>query len=142
LIIFSFSSILLFGQETNEIVEIDTITTINNEVVDSSKTYRSDEIQELPEYPGGMPAFKKYIKDNLKYPSIAIEESIQGKVYIQFNIELDGKVTKVKVLRSLHPLLDEEAVRLITNCQNWKPGKLDGQTVRSKMTVPIVFKLN
>jgi protein TonB len=99
-------------------------------------------VESMPEFPGGQQAMMKYIGENIKYPVIAQENGIQGRVICQFVIEKDGKVTDIQVVRSSgEPSLDKEAVRVINSMPKWKPGKQRGKPVRVKYTIPVNFRL-
>ena len=98
-------------------------------------------IEEKPEFPGGEDAFVKYILGNVKYPVEAINKGIQGRVYIQFIIDKVGEVTDVKVLRSVDPILDKEAMRVVKGMPKWTPGKQRNKFVKVSYQVPINFKL-
>jgi TonB family protein len=93
------------------------------------------------EFPGGQKAWGAYLNSNLEYPKKAVRKNIQGTVVVQFIVEKDGKVSNVEVVRSVDPLLDQEAMRLILRSPNWKPAVLDGKKVRSYKKQPIVFQL-
>ncbi|MEY8591913.1 energy transducer TonB [Butyricimonas hominis] len=95
-------------------------------------------VEDMPTFPGDI---NKWLSRNVKYPVIAQENNIQGKVSVQFVIERDGSITDVKVLRSVDPSLDKEAVRVIKSMPKWKPGKQRGKAVRVSYTVPINFRL-
>ena len=99
-------------------------------------------VETMPEFPGGQQEMMKYIGTNIKYPVIAQENGIQGRVICQFVVEKDGKVTNIKVVRSSSDAsLDEEAVRVINSMPKWKPGKQRGKLVRVKYTIPVNFRL-
>ena len=99
-------------------------------------------VESMPEFPGGQQALFKYLAENVKYPVIAQENGIQGRVICQFVIEKDGKVTDIQVVRSSgEPSLDKEAVRVINSMPKWKPGKQRGKPVRVKYTIPVNFRL-
>ena len=100
------------------------------------------QVDEGPEFPGGMEALQKFIEDNMQYPRIAAENNIYGKVYVTFVIDTDGSVIEPKVVRSLNPVLDFEALRVVGTMPKWNPGKQRGKTVRVSYQVPIVFRLN
>lgn len=93
-----------------------------------------------------MPVFNgdlsKWLTRNLKYPARAAEVGVQGKVYIEFIIERDGSITDAKVIRSVHPDLDREALRVVNAMPKWKPGMQRDKAVRVKFTIPIAFRLN
>lgn len=96
-------------------------------------------VEDMPQFPGG--SVQKWIAKNVKYPMIAQENNIQGKVFVQFVIEKDGSVSDVKVARSVDPSLDKEAIRVVKAMPKWKPGKQRGKPVRVSYTVPINFQL-
>lgn len=95
----------------------------------------------MPEFPGGKDALFAYIGKNLKYPQQAVEEGIEGVVFVTFVVEVDGRITGVTVLRGLGGVLDKEAVRVVSGMPNWMPGKQNGKAVRVKYNLPIRFKL-
>jgi protein TonB len=99
-------------------------------------------IEEKPEFPGGEAAMFQWISKNIKYPEIAKENGIQGKVFVQFVIGKDGKVSDVQVVRGVDPSLDKEAVRVIQSMPAWKPGKQRGKPVKVSFQLPINFKLS
>ena len=98
-------------------------------------------VEEMPEFPGGQGALLQYLSKSIKYPVIAQENGIQGRVSCSFVVEKDGSVTDVQVLRGVDPSLDKEAIRVITAMPKWKPGKQRGKPVRVKYTVPVTFRL-
>ena len=99
-------------------------------------------VESMPEFPGGQQALFKYLSENVKYPVIAQENGIQGRVICQFVVNKDGSIVDVEVVRSGgDPSLDKEAVRVIKSMPKWKPGKQRGKPVRVKYTVPVNFKL-
>ena len=99
-------------------------------------------VETMPEFPGGSKALFKYLSENVKYPVIAQENGIQGRVICQFSINKDGSIVDVEVVRSGgDPSLDKEAVRVIKSMPKWNPGKQRGKPVRVKYTVPVNFKL-
>lgn len=97
--------------------------------------------EQMPEFPGGMKELLKFLQDNLKYPENAMKNNVQGRVIVQFVVEKDGTPTEFKVLRSVDPDLDAEALRVMKAMPKWKPGMQKGQVVRVKFTVPVSFKL-
>ena len=96
----------------------------------------------MPGFPGGDVARMKYLRDNMKYPQMARESGIQGKVFVTFVVEKDGKVTDVRVLRGIGGGCDEEAIRVVKSMPKWNPGKQRGKPVRVQFNLPIIFKLN
>ena len=98
-------------------------------------------VEEQPEFPGGMAKLMKYFSDNVRYPVVAAENGIQGRVICQFTVWRDGSIRDIVVLRGVDKSLDKEAVRLIENMPKWKPGKQRGKEVSCKFTVPVSFRL-
>jgi protein TonB len=98
-------------------------------------------VENQPEFPGGNTAMMKFLSDNIKYPVIAQENGIQGRVICNFVVERDGSITDVQVVRGVDLSLDREAVRVIQQMPRWKPGKQRGQAVRVRFTLPVVFRL-
>ena len=98
-------------------------------------------VEEMPAYPGGDAKLYEYLGKNIKYPQIARESGIQGRVFVNFVVEPDGSVSNVKVMRGIGGGCDEEAVRVIKTMPKWKPGKQRGKAVRVTYTIPVVFKL-
>ena len=98
-------------------------------------------VEEQPEFPGGMAKLMKYFSDNVRYPVVAAENGIQGRVICQFTVWRDGSIRDIVVVRGVDKSLDKEAVRLIENMPKWKPGKQRGKPVRVKYTVPVNFRL-
>ncbi len=98
-------------------------------------------VEDMPEFPGGEAALTKYLATEVKYPVIAQENGIQGRVYIKFVVNTDGRVANVEVARGVDPSLDKEALRVVKAMPKWKPGKQRGKTVRVSYTVPINFVL-
>lgn len=98
-------------------------------------------VEEMPEFPGGTEALQKYLAQSVRYPVIAQENGIQGRVYIQFVINQNGEVTNATILRGVDPSLDREALRVVEAMPKWKPGKQRNRPVRVSYTVPINFVL-
>jgi periplasmic protein TonB len=99
-------------------------------------------VENMPEFPGGDKGFLKYIQNNVKYPPIAKEYNITGKVYVRFVVDQSGSVQNVEVVRGVDKHLDAEAVRVIKSLPRYKPGKQRGKAVRVMFTVPINFTLS
>ena len=99
-------------------------------------------VENMPEFPGGDLALRKYIADNVKYPEIAKENGLSGKVFVQFVINQKGEVQDVKIARGVDPALDKEAIRVVQGLPKWKPGSQRGKPVKVSYTVPINFQLN
>jgi len=98
-------------------------------------------VEELPEYPGGMVEFMKWLTKNLKYPPTAQSQKIHGTVAVQFVVNKNGTVSDVKVVKSVEPSLDREALRVVGMMPKWSPGKMNGEVCRTLFVIPIVFKL-
>lgn len=98
-------------------------------------------VEEMPSFPGGESAMQAFIRKNLKFPQIALENGISGRVICTFVIDGKGKITGAEVIRSVDPNLDREALRVINMMPDWKPGKQQGKPVRVRYTLPVVFRL-
>lgn len=98
-------------------------------------------VEEMPEFPGGTEALQRYLAQSVRFPVIAQENGIQGRVYIQFVINQNGEVTNATILRGVDPSLDREALRVVEAMPKWKPGKQRNRPVRVSYTVPINFVL-
>jgi len=114
----------------------------------AQENYNNDEficgtfISNSPEFPGGTDSLYKFLESNLKYPEDAKKDSIQGRVICRFTIDTDGSVTDIQVLRSVHPSLDAEAVRVLSTMPKWVPAETDGKKTRCKFVFPVVFKMD
>ena len=100
-----------------------------------------DVVEQMPQFPGGPNALFEYLSKNIKYPVVAEENGIQGRVIVTFVVERDGSITDVKVAKSVDPSLDKEAMRVVKSMPHWIPGKQNGSAVRVKYTVPVTFRL-
>ncbi len=101
-----------------------------------------DVVEEMPQYPGGPQALFKFLGENVQYPAEAEKAGIQGRVIATFVVEKDGSISQPTVVKSVDPLLDAEAIRVISAMPNWIPGKQNGKVVRVKYTVPLSFNLD
>ena len=124
-------------------------TSCKKEMVSKSESDDDDDdmimgmiVEQKPVFPGGQKALMEFLKSNLVYPKAAQDSSIQGRVIVKFTVEKDGSITDVEVVRGVHPALDEEAVRVVSMMPKWKPGTQMGDTVRTKFTLPVLFKIN
>ena len=116
--------------------------TINEEiveVVEDTKIY--EWVQVKPSFPGGEEARLKWLNENINYPTAAAEAGIQGTVQVGFVVEKDGSISQVKILKGVHSMLDNEALRLVRGMPKWIPGKQNGNAVRAYFTQPIRFVL-
>ena len=108
-------------------------TSPNKEIFDQAET--------MPEFPGGVGKLMEYVAKNVRYPKEAEDKCLQGRVIATFIVEKDGSITSAKIVRSIDPALDAEALRVINGMPNWKPGTQKGEPVRVKYTIPISFRL-
>ena len=106
----------------------DTIARADNQVYEC--------VEEMPSFPGGMKALEKFLNDSIRYPA---ETCAQGRVIVQFIVEVDGRIDSVKVVRKLSPELDREAVRVVKLMPKWNPGRMNGVPVRVKYIIPVRF---
>ena len=100
-----------------------------------------DVVEQMPQFPGGDAALFEYLSSHIKYPTIAEENGVQGRVIVTFVVERDGSITDVQVVKSVDPSLDKEASRVVKGMPRWIPGKQNGAPVRVKYTVPVTFRL-
>lgn len=107
--------------------------------VEETKVF--DVVEQMPSFPGGQQALFEYLSNHIKYPAIAEENGVQGRVVCTFVVERDGSITDVKVVKSVDPSLDREAMRVIKSMPHWIPGKQNGSAVRVKFTCPVTFRL-
>ena len=98
-------------------------------------------VEQMPEYPGGLTALMNYLRTNTRYPTAAIRDGIQGRVFVSFIVEPNGSVSNAKLVRRVDPSLDQEALRVVAEMPKWIPGKQHGAAVRVKYNVPVTFKL-
>lgn len=108
-------------------------------VVEETKIFTV--VEQMPMYPGGDGALMGYLRDNIKYPTVAAENGVQGRVVVGFVVERDGSITDVNILRGVDPSLDREAMRVVKSMPRWNPGKQNGSAVRVKYQVPVSFRL-
>ncbi|MBP5713320.1 MAG: TonB family protein [Prevotella sp.] len=120
----------------------DTATPVVKGAVTPNDEPAFDVVEEMPQFPGGMAALMEFLSKNIRYPKEAFEANKQGRVIANFVIETDGSISEAKVVKSVDPSLDEEAIRVINAMPNWTPGKQSGKAVRVKYTVPINFRLD
>jgi len=106
------------------------------------KPYDAYQVDSQPEYPGGMKALMNYIDSNLVYPTDALENEIEGRVFVRFTVLRDGSTTDFKILRGLSPSIDREVIRVLKGMEKWKPGVLDDQPVDVYFTIPVKLSLD
>ena len=129
------------SEETNQAVEIKYVPVAVEEEEPEEQTI-FEVVEQMPEFPnGGMAGLMQYLSKNIKYPTIAQENGTQGRVTVQFVVNRDGSIVDAKVVRSVDPYLDKEAIRVISSMPKWKPGMQRGKAVRVKYTVPVMFRL-
>jgi periplasmic protein TonB len=139
--------------EVDDNIDIDVEADQNTEVQEYVAPVKQDEeesaeevqifmvVESMPEFPGGEPALYAYLAENIKYPQMAKESGIQGRVFVTFVVERDGRVTDVRVLRGIGGGCDEEAIRVVQNMPKWTPGKQRGKSVRVQYNLPVKFTL-
>jgi protein TonB len=98
-------------------------------------------VEEQPLFPGGKTALLKFIAENTRYPADALENNIQGKVFVRFVVSSDGSVKRVEILRGLHPALDAEAIRVVSSLPAWTPGRQNGKPVPVWFNLPVTFSI-
>ena len=132
---------LLIDVEADETTEVEEYIPIEveEEVVEEAPIFTV--VESMPEFPGGMAELYTYLGNNIKYPVMAKESGIQGKVYVTFVVERDGSITDVRVLRGIGGGCDEEAIRVVQSMQKWNPGKQRGKPVRVQYNLPVRFTL-
>ena len=130
------SSVIRANIQKEEVREAQTV----KKAAPDNKVY--EVCEQMPSYVGGQPALMKYLIENVRYPKAAVEAKQQGRVVVQFVVEKDGAVSSVKLLRSVTPLLDAEAIRVVKAMPKWNPGKKDGKLVRVRYALPVSFRLS
>jgi len=134
------NGVILIKTKTNYISEpVELITTAKTKNIQGDPIFYK--VDTFPEFPGGEMALRNFLASEIKYPEIARENGIQGKVYVTFIITKKGKVTEPKISRGVDPALDKEALRVISRLPDWKPGKQRGEAVNVSYTVPVYFEL-
>ena len=108
-------------------------------VVSQSKQNVYDVVEQMPEFPGGMPAMIEFLQTNLNYPKDAKKQKVGGRVLVMFVVETDGSISNVRVAKKIFPSLDAEALRVVKAMPKWNPGKEKGKPVRVNFSLPIVF---
>lgn len=128
-------------EETGEVVEIADVGNVVVEDVPEEEPILQI-VEQMPEFPGGMQALMKYLKENINYPRISRENGSQGKAFINFVVNTDGSIQDIEVLRSSSDVyLDKEALRVVGAMPKWNPGKQAGKAVRVRFTLPVTFRL-
>ncbi|MEA5080802.1 MAG: energy transducer TonB [Dysgonamonadaceae bacterium] len=129
---------------TNEETGVDIATLQEHKVIVAEEPKEEkifEVVEQPPSFPGGQSALMDYLNNNIKYPVIAAENGIEGRVIVQFVVGRDGSIESAIVARGVDPSLDKEALRLVNSMPKWIPGKQGGQAVKTRFTLPILFKL-
>ena len=124
--------------------ELANVTVVANRLekeADTAKEEAFDVVEQMPEYPGGLPELMKYISMNVHYPEAAMKTGTQGRVVVRFIVEEDGTVSDARVVQRVSDELDAEALRVVSAMPKWTPGRQKGQPVRVKYTMPVTFRL-
>ena len=128
------------SDDTQAAVEVKyTPVEVEEEEVEEQQIFQV--VEEQPEFPGGMGECMKWLGKNIKYPQIAQENGVQGRVIVQFVVNKDGSIVDAVVARGVDPQLDKEALRVVAMMPKWKPGKQRGKEVRVRFTLPVMFRL-
>lgn len=133
------SSLLQEGNEEAAVAEAKVAESLPRQ--EETAGQADERLSQLPEFPGGWSEMVKWLTKNLRYPPQAQASRLQGKVVVSFIVGTDGKLSQVKVAKSVHPQLDREALRVVRKMPPWKPGTEGGKPCRSMVVVPVVFKL-
>jgi protein TonB len=126
-------------EEAGEVLKAQQVVVDEKPAEEETKVF--DVVEQMPSFPGGDAALMQYLSSHIKYPVVAEENGIQGRVIATFVVERDGSITDVKVVKSVDPSLDKEAIRVLKSMPKWIPGKQNGSAVRVKFTVPVTFRL-
>jgi periplasmic protein TonB len=131
----------VFDIEVTEETKIQEVAVVEAPVVEEQSEEIFSIVEENAEPRGGMSAFYQYVSTQIKYPAQARRMRVEGRVFVEFVIGKDGKITDVVAVKGIGAGCDEEAVRIIQNSPPWKPGKQRGKPVRQRMVLPIIFKI-
>ena len=132
---------VLNGSEDGEVLKAKQML-VTEPVKPKVEEYKVFEVvEQMPSFPGGDVALMQYLSKNIKYPPVAEEMGIQGRVICTFVVERDGSVSDIRIARSVDPSLDKEAIRVVSGMPKWIPGRQNGQSVRVKYTLPVTFRL-
>ena len=129
------------GEQIPEVAEVQQKASDATAPADTTKNVVYDITETLPQFPGGQRVMMKYLAANIKYPASAVKAKKQGRVIVSFVIQKDGSVTNARIVRSVDPELDAEALRIVKAMPNWTPGTQDGKPVNVRYTIPVVFSL-
>lgn len=120
-------------------VDIAEVKDVSNETQEPQKTYQI--VEQMPTFPGGEQKLMEYLNSNIKYPAVAMENGIQGRVIIRFVVSPTGEISNAEILRGVDPSIDREALRVVNAMPRWIPGKQNGTAVPVYFTLPVVFRL-
>ncbi|MDP4187977.1 MAG: TonB family protein [Bacteroidota bacterium] len=129
------------GSTDADAVDMADLVKTTKKVVEDTVEKPFTYVEQMPDFPGGTDALMQYLGDNIKYPTMALENDIQGTVVVRFVVNRSGKLSDVQVVRGIGGGCDEEAVRVVKGMPAWKPGKQNGQTVRVYFVLPVKFVL-
>ena len=130
------------GTQSNaELDRVSSDTMANEDLRDGAQYITYDEVELKPSFPNGLTALTQLLNENIKYPAEAAKDGVEGRVIVEFVVEKDGSINNVRVVQSVDPLLDKEAVRVVKRMPKWIPGKQNGVVVRVKYSIPITFNL-
>ena len=129
------------GNRNATAVKADTTTTATNQQKATDEKHIFSNPETMPQFPGGTKALAKYLSTKIKYPQEARKAGAQGRVILSFIVGADGSISNVKPIKSVHPALDAEAIRVIKAMPKWTPGRQNGKNVRVKYTIPVNFKM-
>ena len=134
------------NEEKQQTTVTETETILEQPVYDTEAATLQDSLyrvtEVMPEYPGGPNEMMRYIQENIKYPQSAIDNKIEGRVFVTFVVEKDGSISNAAVLRGIDKECDAEALRVVSSMPKWNPGQQDGKNVRTQFTIPIIYKFN
>ena len=129
------------SDDTQAAVEVKyTPVEVEEEEVEEQQIFQV--VEEMPEFPGGMGECMKFLAKNIKYPTVAQENGVQGRVIVQFVVNSDGSIVDPQVVKPVNPYLDKEALRVVSAMPKWKPGEQRGKKVRVRFTLPVTFRLS
>ncbi|HAM97668.1 MAG TPA: hypothetical protein DCQ26_03575 [Marinilabiliales bacterium] len=133
--------VVIDNQDSVHIIDVDKeqVDGNNSQTTESEKVYIT--VDQMPEFPGGESKLREFIAQQVKYPKEAKEKGIQGKVFVSFCVDVNGKICDVALVKGAYPSLDEEALRVVKAQPDWKPGKDKGVPVKVSFTIPISFQL-
>ncbi len=135
------NELVVNAEVTDDTKNIEITPVVVEEEEDEAETQIFTVVENDPEFPGGMEALYKFLAQNIKYPQLARDNGITGKVYVQFVVEKDGSIANPKVLRDIGGGCGQEAIRVVKSMPKWTPGKQRGKAVRVQFNLPVNFSL-